>query len=89
MSNFGITLKTLKVYGDKTNKVENYLAGEKVSYIYPKNTKRVIRKLCFFPPKIKKIVQTCTIENVTEGSADIIYYNKWHDIKTKKLKTDE
>jgi hypothetical protein len=62
-----ITLKVIKVYGEKVNKV------------YPKDTRRVITKLSLFPPKIKKVVQTCTVES---GK------NKWHDIKVKKQKNE-
>ena len=81
-----ITLKIIKVYGEKTEKVENYLGKSEEGYIYPKNTRRVIRRLCIFPPRIKEVVQKCTIETAMEGVADIIYYNKWHDIKLNKQK---
>lgn len=64
-----IILKIEKVYGEKVNSV------------YPKNTRRVIRKLTLFPPRIKKVVQTCTVESETE--------NKWHDITVKKIKNEK
>jgi hypothetical protein len=83
-----ITLKVIKVYGEKTEKVEDYLGETKENYIYPKNTKRVIRRLCIFPPKIKEVVQKCTIETALDGVVDIIHYNKWHDIKIKKQKNE-
>ena len=88
----GIILKTLKVYGERTQEVENYLAGYQMDNIYPKDTKRIVKKLCFFPPKIKKIVQKCTVETQLEGAADIFYYNKWYDLnsdyndRNKKIK---
>jgi hypothetical protein len=78
--NKSIVLKTLKVYGERTQTVENCSGNYQMDNIYPKNTKRIVKKLCFFPLKIKDVVQKCTVE-IHKDTSDLYYYNKWHDLK--------
>jgi len=77
----GIILKVINVYGIKTEKRQNYTAGYSDIFLYPDGTKRLVKKLYFFPPKIKKVHQISKIEEIYEGVVDIIYYNKWIDIQ--------
>jgi hypothetical protein len=75
----GIVLKIINIYGLPIEKRRNYTAGYNDIFLYSDGTKRLVKKLYFFPPKIKETIQITKIESSLEGVADIIYYNKWED----------
>ena len=95
MSSYGIVLKVIKIYGEKTHIEMDWFCGlEDITHLYPEGTKRIVLKFCPFELKVKKVVQKCVIKYVCEmDSAGVKHYNKWYDIdydgrleKIKKLK---
>lgn len=80
----GIVIKIIKVNGAKTEKVINYTAHYWDAYLYPDGTTREVKKLFFFPPKIKTITQISEIHYHLDGVVDIWHVNKWTDIKEKQ-----
>lgn len=77
----GIILKVIKISGEKTKMVHNYTMYFWNNFLYPEETTREVKKLYFFPLRIKTVIQSAQIIRRIDGVVDVWYVNKWVDLK--------